>query len=122
MIESCAVEITLDAKQQVTGLEIISSLNATNEFGQTAVKIIVWNIQATVGPRSAEIRADIKSRPIVGRWGDGSRRRFCWDVGGMRNNRRANCRERYAYQKQVFQSRPQSRFIPLRPANLSTKD
>src|SRR5215831_7646625 len=61
MAESCPVEIALNAEQKVAALKIIASLNATNELGDAAVEIVVWNIQAAAGPRSAEIRANIKS-------------------------------------------------------------
>jgi hypothetical protein len=70
MTESCAVEIAFDTKQQVTSLKIISSLNATDELGEAAVETVVWNIETAVRPRSTEIRADIKSRPVIWRWGD----------------------------------------------------
>src|SRR5262249_34665769 len=102
MTESCAVKIAFDAQQQVTDLKIISSLDTTNELGEAAIKTIVWNIQIAVGPRAAEIRADIKSRPVVGRYDDGSRRRFRGHVGGLRGNAQINCNKRHTSKKERF--------------------
>jgi len=45
----------------VPGLKIIAGLNAANELGEAAIKIVIGDIQATVGPRAAEIRTNIKS-------------------------------------------------------------
>jgi len=73
MTESCSVEITFDAKQQKTELKIIASLDATDELSEAAEKIVVRNIQVAAGPRSTEIRSNIKSLPVVGRRGYGSR-------------------------------------------------
>ena len=67
MIETRPIEITFDAKQKVTGLEIITGLDAADEFGDAAIKIVAGNIQAAVGPCPAEVGADIKSGPVVGR-------------------------------------------------------
>jgi hypothetical protein len=67
MTKSRSIEFTFDTEQQATQLKIVPSLNATNELSEAAVEIIARNIQAAVGPRAAEIRADIKSRPVV-RW------------------------------------------------------
>src|SRR5215472_8958738 len=61
MIESGPVKITFDAKQKVTGLNVIASLDTRNKLGEAAVEIVAWNIQIAAGPRPAEIAADIKS-------------------------------------------------------------
>src|SRR6516162_5341780 len=89
MIKSRPVEITLDAKQKVTGLNIITSLDAADEFGEAAVEIVVWNVQIAAGPRPAEIPADIKSRPIVRRCRSGRWWRFDGHVRGASRNARA---------------------------------
>jgi len=91
MIKSRPVEITLDAKQKVTGLNIITSLDAADEFGEAAVEIVVWNVQIAAGPRPAEIPADIKSRPIVRRCRSGRWRRFDGHVRGVSRNTHAEC-------------------------------
>ena len=57
----CSVEVSLNAKQKVAGLKVVSRLNAADEFGEAAIKIVVRDIQATVGPGAAEIRAHVKS-------------------------------------------------------------
>jgi len=44
MIEGRPIEIAFDAKQKVTGLEIITGLNAADEFGDPAIKIIAGNV------------------------------------------------------------------------------
>src|SRR5215510_4344049 len=75
MPERRSIEICLDTKQKMTGLEVIARLYAANEFGEAAVEIVVWNIQIAAGPRTPDIRADIKSRPVIGRRRNGSRRR-----------------------------------------------
>src|SRR5262245_53935883 len=93
MAESRSIKVSFDAKQKMTGLEIITGLNATNELGETAIKIVVWNIQVAAGPRSAEIRADIKSRPVVGRHEDRNWHCFRRHVGGMSDNAPTDCRE-----------------------------
>src|SRR6185369_10274006 len=67
MIEGRPIEIAFDAKQKVTGLEIITGLDAADEFGDAAIKIIAGNVQAAVGPSPAEVGAHIKSGPVVGR-------------------------------------------------------
>ena len=51
----------------MTRLEIITGLDAADELGSAAIKIVVGNIQAAVRPSSAEVGADIKSGPVVGR-------------------------------------------------------
>ena len=61
MIESGPVKITFDAKQKVTGLNVITSLDTGNKLGEAPVEIVAWNIQIAAGPRPAEIPADIKS-------------------------------------------------------------
>jgi hypothetical protein len=71
MIESCPIKIAFDAKQKMTGLNVIASLDAGNEFGKAAVEIVAWNVQVATGPCPAEIPADIKSRPIIWRCGSG---------------------------------------------------
>ena len=67
MIETRPIEITFNAEQNVAGLEIITGLDAADELGSAAIKIVAGNIQAAVGPRPAEVGADIQSRPVVGR-------------------------------------------------------
>src|SRR5215472_8300556 len=61
MIESGPVKITFDAKQKVTGLNVIASLDTRNKLGEAAVEIVAWNIRIAAGPRPAEIGTDIKS-------------------------------------------------------------
>jgi len=61
MIKRRPVEITFDAKQKVTGLNVIASLDAGNKFGESAVEVIAWNCQIATGPRPAKIPAKIKS-------------------------------------------------------------
>ena len=80
MIETRPVDITFDAEQKVASLEIITSLDAADELGDAPIKIVAGNIQAAVGPCSAEVGAHIKSGPVVGRcdW------RFVdWGFGGQ---------------------------------------
>ena len=60
MIESRPVKITFDAKQKVTGLKVITSLDTGNKFGEPAIEIVAWNSQIATGPRPAEITANIK--------------------------------------------------------------
>src|SRR6476646_10960032 len=72
MIEGRPIKITFDAEQKVTGLEIITGLNAADEFGDAAIKIIAGNVRAAVGPSPAEVGADIKTGPVVGRRRDWS--------------------------------------------------
>src|SRR5262245_36454033 len=96
MAERRSVEIALDTKQKMTGLKIVTGLNATNEFSEAAIETVVWNIQIAAGPCSAHIGADIKSRPVVGRCDDGSSRCFCRHVGSARNDACADCKERGA--------------------------
>ena len=61
MIESRPVKVPFDAKQKVTGLKVITSLDAPNELGEAAVEIVAWNVQIAAGPCPAEIPTDIKS-------------------------------------------------------------
>ena len=67
MTKAGSIELTFDTKQKVTGLEVIARLHAANEFGEATVQIIAGNVQAAVGPTSAEVGAQIEPRPIVGR-------------------------------------------------------
>src|SRR5262245_51801031 len=97
MAEGRAVEFSLDAKQKMAGLEIVTSLNATNELGEAAVKIIVWNIQIAAGPRTAEIRADVKSRPVVRR--RDNRQRLRRHIRSMRYDASADCNKCDAAEK-----------------------
>ena len=96
MIESRPVKVTFDAKQKVTGLKVIASLDAGNEFGEAAVEVVTRNVQIATGPGPAEIPTDIKSRPIVRRCGSG--RGWCLyrHVRGVRGNAHANCNKRDA--------------------------
>ena len=79
MIETRPVKIAFDAEQNVTSLEIIAGLDAADKLGDASVEIVAGNIQAAVGPCSAEVHAHIKSGPVVGRrcywsfvdWGSG---------------------------------------------------
>lgn len=48
-----SIEITFHAKQEMTKLDIVTSLNANNEFGGAAVEVVARNIQAAVGLRSS---------------------------------------------------------------------
>src|SRR4029077_21141674 len=64
-------------------LKIVASLNAANKLGEAAVEIVAGNVQVTAGPRGADIRAHVKSRPVVRRSGNGRGRRFSRDVGSM---------------------------------------
>src|SRR6516164_5457350 len=68
MIKSRPVEITLNAKQKMTGLNVIASLDTANKLRKAAIEIITRNVQIATGPRPAEIPANIKSRPIVWRY------------------------------------------------------
>ena len=61
MAERRPIEFTLDAKQEMPGLNVVARLNASNKFGEATVKIVVWNVQAAAGPCSTEIRANIWS-------------------------------------------------------------
>src|SRR6516162_4190629 len=61
MIESGPVKITFNAKQKVTGLEVITSLDTANELGEPAVEVVAWDGQIATGPRPAKISANIKS-------------------------------------------------------------
>src|SRR5262245_30627208 len=107
MVESGPVEITFDAKQKVAGLEIVAGLNAANKFGKAAVEIVVWNSQAAAGPGAAEIRSNIKSRPVVRRDRNRSRQCFRRHVGGMCGNRHTDCKTREVCEKQFFHDTPE---------------
>ena len=48
MIESRPIEITFDTKQKVTGLKIITGLDAADELGDASVEIVAGNIQAAL--------------------------------------------------------------------------
>ena len=61
MIEGRPIEIAFDTKQKMTGLKIITGLDAADELGDASVEIVAGNIQAAVGPCSAEVGAHIKS-------------------------------------------------------------
>ena len=61
MTKSRPIEIALDAKQQVTRLNVIAELDTANELGDAAIQIVAWNVQAAAGPRTTEICAKIKS-------------------------------------------------------------
>jgi hypothetical protein len=61
MAESRPIEVAFDAKQKMAGLKVIAGLNAADEFGQTAIKIVIWNIQTAVSPRTTKICSNIKS-------------------------------------------------------------
>jgi len=60
MTKAGSIELTFDTKQKVTRLEVIARLHASNEFAQAAIQIVARNVQAAVGPTSAEIGAHIK--------------------------------------------------------------
>jgi hypothetical protein len=55
MTKGGPVEITLDAEQKVTGLHIITSLQAADEFSEAAIQIVAGNVQAAVGPSAAKL-------------------------------------------------------------------
>src|SRR6266536_499412 len=67
VIETRPIEIAFYTNEKVTGLKIITGLDAANELGDTAIKIIAGNVQAAVRPSSAEVGTDIESGPVVGR-------------------------------------------------------
>ena len=67
MIEACPIDVGFGPKQNVTGLKIITGLNAADELGGAAIDVVAGNVQAAIRPASAKIRADIKSGPVVGR-------------------------------------------------------
>jgi hypothetical protein len=96
VIESRPVEITFDAIQEISGLKIVSSLNAANELSEAAVEIVSWDVQVPARPRPAEIAADIKSRPVVWRCGSGRGRRLYRHLRGLRGDAHANCNNRDA--------------------------
>jgi hypothetical protein len=91
----------------MTRLDIVASLDAADELGNAAIKIIVGNIQAAVRPSSAEVGADIKSGPVVGR-------RCDWSVAdgglggqiGCQRRRANNSRTAMPARKIVFTSAP----------------
>ena len=89
MIETRSIEIAFDAKEKVTGLEIITGLDAADEFGDAAIKIIAGNVQAAVGPSPAEVGAHIKSGPVVG-W------RCDWSFVGRSLGGQVRCKSRRA--------------------------
>ena len=89
MIETRPIEIAFDAKQKVTGLEIIPGLDAADEFGDAAIEIVAGNIQAAFGPSPAEVGANIKSGPIV-------RRRRDWSFVDGGFGRQVRCKSRNA--------------------------
>src|SRR5262245_28229666 len=97
MAERRPLNIACDAQQQVTGLKIISSLNAPNELGEAAVDIVVWNIQIAAGPRPDEIRANVKSRPVV--WRHYNRERLRRHIRSMRYDASADCNKCDAAEK-----------------------
>ena len=69
MIETRPIEIAFNSKQKLTGLEIITGLDAADEFLVIpAIKIITGNrFQVAVGPSPArESGAHIKPGPLVG--------------------------------------------------------
>jgi hypothetical protein len=61
MIESCPIKVTFETKQKVTGLNVVTSLDAANKIGEAAIEVVTWNIQIATGPRSAEVATDVKS-------------------------------------------------------------
>jgi hypothetical protein len=61
MIESRSVKLALDAKQKMTGLNVVAGLNATNELGDAGIKVVAWNVQAAVRPGTAEVHARIQA-------------------------------------------------------------
>ena len=61
MSQSRPIEFTFDAKQKVPGLDVVARLNATNEFAEAAIQIVVRNVQAAVGPCPTEVGAHIRS-------------------------------------------------------------
>src|SRR5262249_61644945 len=59
--KSRPTDITFNANQEVTRLNVVAKLHAANEFCDAAIEIVAWNVQAAAGPRPSEIRAEIKS-------------------------------------------------------------
>src|SRR5215813_11069656 len=55
MTKTDPIEITFNAKQEVTRLNVIAKLDSADELGEAAIKSVVWNIKAAAGPRPAEI-------------------------------------------------------------------
>ena len=114
MIESRPIEIAFDAKQKVTGLEIITGLDAADEFGDAAIEIVAGNVQAAVGPSPAEVGADIKTGPVVGRrcdWSFGDR-----SLGGQVRCKRSRAEQSencHARKKECFHKRPQTKSTRL---------
>lgn len=109
MIETRPIEIAFDAKQKVTGLEIVTGLDAADELGDAAIKIVAGNIQAAVGPCTAEVGAHIKSGPIVGRRGD-------WSFVGQGFGGQIRCKRSRAEQSDNSNARQQKCFHE-RPQN-----
>src|SRR5262245_45917679 len=101
MAERRSVEICLDTKQKMTGLEVIAGLHPANEFGEAAIEIVAWNIQIAACPRTPDIGANIKSRPVVGRHRDGSRWRFRRHVRSV-CGAQTDCDKRGASEKQIL--------------------
>src|SRR5690242_13196061 len=113
MIESRPIEITFDAEQKMTGLEIITGLDAADEFGDAAIKIIAGNVQAAVGPSPAEVGAHIKSGPVVGRRSDWSP--VDRSLGGQVRCKRSRAEQSEnsdARKKECFHKRPPIRIEP----------
>src|SRR5262249_41676948 len=63
--ETGPIEITFKAKQKMTCLNVVAKLDAANELCDAAIEIVTWNVQTAAGPRPTEMRAIIKSGPIV---------------------------------------------------------
>ena len=61
MTESGSVKLAFHAKQEMTGLNVVAGLNATDELGEAAIKIVAWNVQAAVRPGTAEVHAHIQA-------------------------------------------------------------
>src|SRR5262245_66098673 len=97
MTKDRPIELIFNAKQQVARLKIVAGLHATNELSDAAIKVVVRNVQAAAGPRSAEIRAHIKTRPVVWRDGNGAGQRFCRHVSCMSDESHSDCCGRSAY-------------------------
>jgi hypothetical protein len=99
MAKCRSVEFTLDAKQQVPELKVVASLSASNELSEAAVDVVVRNVQAAAGPGSAEIRADIASRPIVWWFREGLH--LYWHVCSISCNAYAERNECGTLEKQI---------------------
>jgi hypothetical protein len=57
MTKSRPIEITFRAKQKMAGLEIVAGLNVTDEYGDAAIQVVTWNVQAATGSSPTEICA-----------------------------------------------------------------